>query len=250
MADPGTTQVEYSHAVQVKEVLQVPFPVGLNLSWDSYWRSVYNRSALILDRQAAIMLERGNLVYDEVKYYVEVQRNGLVRELRKPLSPMGRMYSEILKPSDKLPTLEGLLKKKGSIEAVLRSIGKTRASVNTFALVSRIVGPITIAIEITMTVVVINLAPPDKKQREAAKQGGGLIGGAAGGAAGMWAGCATLAALVSPSLVVPVVGEITEGTACLVGGILGGMGIGSLGRWLGEKAGEKAWDGPAEWEWR
>lgn len=79
MPDPGDTQVNYSRAVQVKEVVQFPFPVGVTLTWDSYWRSVYNRLNRALDRQAKAMLERGNLTKAEMKEYVEVKRNGLAK---------------------------------------------------------------------------------------------------------------------------------------------------------------------------
>jgi hypothetical protein len=250
MPDPGSTQVEYSHAVQVKEALQVPFPLAPTLTWDAYWRSVYNRLNLALDRQARVLLERGNLTTGEMKNYVEVQRNGLAKELRKPLTPFGRMYSELKKPAGKMPTVEQLLAKKGSFEAVLKSVGKTNVGVNRIAALSKAAGPVMITMEFTMTVVIIKLAPPGQKEREAARLGTGTGGAATGGALGMWGGCATLAAMASPSLVVPVIGEITEATACFVGGILGGFGIGALGRSFGEHLGTATYDSAAEWEWK
>jgi hypothetical protein len=33
----------------------------------------------------------------------------------------------------------------------------------------------------------------------------------------------------------------SQGTACLAGGIVGGLGIGALGRWAGESIGESAY---------
>jgi len=59
------------------------------------------------------------------------------------------------------------------------------------------------------------------------------------GTGGMWAGCATASLLASPSLVIPLVGEVTTGGACMVGGILGGLGFGWFGRKFGEAAGEE-----------
>lgn len=160
------------------------------------------------------------------------------------------MYSEILKPSDKMPTLDQLVKKKGSFEAVLRSVGKTNATVNRLAGVLRIAGPFTVALDLTMTAVVVKVAKPEEREREAVRMGGGMAAAAVAGTTGMWAGCATLAALASPSLVIPIVGEITEATACFVGGVLGGMGLGSLGRWVGEGVATTTYDSATAWEWK
>lgn len=56
------------------------------------------------------------------------------------------------------------------------------------------------------------------------------------------AGCASLAMLASPSLTIPLVGEVTTGGACLVGGILGGIGVGWFGRKAGALVGEGLYD--------
>lgn len=66
---------------------------------------------------------------------------------------------------------------------------------------------------------------------------------------GAWAGCATAAAFASPSLVVPIVGEIPTGGACVVGGIIGGIGIGFAGRKLGEAGGDAVYDFVTKFEW-
>jgi hypothetical protein len=42
---------------------------------------------------------------------------------------------------------------------------------------------------------------------------------------------------------------VTEGGLCLVGGILGGFGVGWLGREAGRKAGETAYDFVAAFRW-
>ncbi|HZF78754.1 MAG TPA: hypothetical protein VEZ89_03090, partial [Rubrivivax sp.] len=74
--------------------------------------------------------------------------------------------------------------------------------------------------------------------RVAAREIGGMAGSVGGGLAGMWAGCASAAALASPSLLIPVVGEVTTGGACFLGGMVAGLGLGWLGRKAGEQVGE------------
>ena len=45
-------------------------------------------------------------------------------------------------------------------------------------------------------------------------------------------------ALASPALLIPFAGELTEGGACVIGGILGGLGFGWLGNSAGRSTGE------------
>jgi hypothetical protein len=192
----------------------------------------------LIQSQANALLHRGNITVAEAHDLVESQRNRLVIETRNRLSPPGRLYSELLKSSKELPTLERLVADKGSIEAVLRSVGKSRRVVNRFAMVWRVAGPALIAIDISFTAIAIAETPAPDRGRVALREVGGLLGGTAGGVAGAWAGCLSLAAIGSPSLVVPVVGEVTEGTVCLVGGIAGGLGMGWLGQAAGGAGGE------------
>jgi hypothetical protein len=124
----------YSHAAS--SVANASFGIGSNLTWDSFVRKSYNAVNTALTEQGEALVRRGNVLYDEAKG----QRNRMVVEMRKRLSPFGRLYSEILKPADKLPTLDQLLRKKGSLTAVLSSVGKTRGSVNRFAAVVRMGG--------------------------------------------------------------------------------------------------------------
>jgi hypothetical protein len=95
------------------------------------------------------------------------------------LSPFGRLYSEISKPSPTLPTLERLVRDKGSIQAVLTSVGKSRAVVNRFAAVARVAGPGTIVIQFTLSAVVITAASPESRARVGAREAGGLVWSAA-----------------------------------------------------------------------
>ena len=232
----------FQNTVQVANNLSAP------MTWDAFWRQAYGSADKVLQAQANELLRRGNITSVEYEALVKA-RNDLVVEFRKPLTPFGRAYSEILKPSTRLPQPGELLTKKGSIEAVLESVGKSRAAVNRLSMVFRVAGPALIVLDITVTTVVVMRAPPEQRGRVAAREYTGLGFGVAGGAGGAWAGCATLATLGSPSLVVPIVGEVTEGGLCLVGGILGGAGVGWLSREAGKKAGETVYDIVTTFRW-
>jgi len=237
----------YSHAAS--SVANASFGIGSNLTWDSFVRKSYNAVNTALTEQSEALVRRGNVLYEEAKYLVEGQRNRMVLEMRKRLSPFGRLYSEILKPADKLPTLDQLLRKKGSLTAVLSSVGKTRGSVNRFAAVVRMGGPTTIVVQFGFSAVIIASAEAEDRARVSATQAGTLGGAALGGWGGAWAGCAALSSILSPSLVIPWVGQITTGGACLVGGIAGGFGGAWIGGMVGESAGEAAYDFVTEFEW-
>ena len=167
----------------------------------------------------------------------------------QPLSPWGRIYSELLKPSSSLPTLNQLVARKGSIEAVLTSVGKSRRSVNRFAATVRVAGPAAIIIQISLSGVIIAQAAPQDRARVASGQAGSIVVGAAVGAGGAWAGCLAGAALLSPSLVLPIVGEIGTAGGCLIGGIVGAFGFGAAGAAVGEHAGTATYDFVTHFEW-
>jgi hypothetical protein len=112
-----------------------------------------------------------------------------------------------------------------------------------------VAGPALIALDITITTIVVMKTPPEQRGRSAAREYTGLGFGVAGGAGGAWAGCVSLAALGSPSLVLPVVGEVAEGTLCAVGGIAGGLGGGWLGREAGKGAGEAVYAFVTTFRW-
>ena len=99
-------------------------PAGAQLGWDSYVRLFYDQANKAIQQQANALLARGNITVEEARSLVESQRNGLVIEFRKPLTPWGRLYSEILKPSSDLPTLQKLVAQKGTLEAVMQSVGE------------------------------------------------------------------------------------------------------------------------------
>ncbi len=137
-----------------------------------------------------------------------------------------------------------------TLEAVLTSVGKSRGSVNRFAAYCRVGGPATVLIQFTFSGVIIAMAEPEDRARVAAGQAGAITGGAVGGLAGMWAGCAGLSMLVSPSLVLPLVGEVTPGGACVIGGIAGGFGAGWVGGMLGQWGGESVHDFVTTIQWK
>jgi hypothetical protein len=147
------------------------------------------------------------------------------------------LNSELLKPSNNLPTLERLVAEKGSIEAVVQSVGKTRVVVNRIAVVSRVAGPALVILSLTFSAIAIQEAPEGQRSRVAAMEAGGTIGAVGFGMAGSWAGCVAGASLASPSLVIPGWGELSTGGACLIGGIAGGLGFGLAGDKAGRGAG-------------
>lgn len=233
-ASPDLDLYQYSPAF--KTTTDITFTIAPSMTLDGFLRKIYDNANEAIQKQANLMLNEGRITAAESKALVDA-RNKLLIRIRSKLSPFGLLYSEILKPRSSLKTFEEFLKSKGSVEAVLQSVGKTRAVVDKIAVISRVAGPASIALEITLTAVVIQKAEPTDRARVAAEQVGGLSGALFGGAAGMWAGCATAASLASPTLVIPIVGPVSTGGACLVGGIFGGIGVGWLGRKLGESTG-------------
>lgn len=243
---PLAQKVLLSPAFQ--ESVQITSSMTAPMAWDAYWRLAYDRADKVLQTQANALLQRGNITNIEFEEMVRA-RNALVKEFREPLSPFARQYSEILKPSSRLPQPRDLLAKKGSIEAVLESVGKSRATVNRLSMVFRVAGPPLLILDITVTTMVVMKAPSEQRGRAAAREYTGLGVGAVGGASGAWAGCVSLAALGTPTLAVPIFGEVTEGTLCVIGGIFGGLGVGWLGREAGKTAGEATYDFVTTFRW-
>ncbi len=246
MASPDEHSFNYSPAVTATS--GGLFGTGSNLTWDAYQRDIYNQLNEALQQQARDLLKRGTLTEIEARALSQ-QRNMILAESRRKLSPFGRLYSEILKPSDKLPNFDRLLAQKGTIEAVVESVGSTRRVVNRLSVVMKQAGRAGIAVQVVVSAVVIARAGPEERGRVAAGQAGAVGGGALAGWAGAWAGCASAALLASPSLTVPVVGEVTEAGACLVGGIVGGFGLGAVGSLGGERAGQAVYDMVTQIRW-
>lgn len=130
--------------------------------------ALYQQNALFT-RQANELLRHGLITNEQTRILVE-QRNALVRDSRRSLSPFGRVYSEILKPSHDLPDRERLLLAKGSNEAILRTVGKTRALVNRLSISMSYVGRGAVALDLALSAVVIARASPEDRARIVARQ--------------------------------------------------------------------------------
>jgi hypothetical protein len=229
----------YSPAVTVS--VNASFGIGTNLSWDAYARHLYQQADAALQRQANLLLASGRLTEADVRA-LSAQRDLIRTNIRNQLSPFGRLYSEILAPAARNPSFEERLLEKGSLEALVKSVGKSRAVVNKLVTRMRWAGRATIVVQVVFSAVLIAEAAPEERARVASRQGGAIGGGVVGGWAGAWAGCAGGALLASPSLVIPFVGEVSTGGACLVGGLVGGLGLGAVGASLGERAGGAIYD--------
>jgi hypothetical protein len=232
----------------LKTTVDVSFSIAPQMTWDGFQRLAYDRLSAGLQEQANSLVKRGNITYQEMENLVSA-RNASVLKIRDRLSSFGRMYSELLKPGASLKTAEQLLAEKGSIEAVLESVGRTRQVVDRIGIVSRWAGPGAIVLQVSIVTFVIAEAPPQDRGRVAARQIGGSVFGIVGGSGGLWLGCASGASLVSWSVVVPIVGEEAIGGACLVGGLLGGLGIGFGSQKVGESVGEGAYNFVTELRW-
>lgn len=128
-------------------------------------------------------------------------------------------------------------------------MGKSRAAVNRLSMVFRVAGPGLLVLDLTVTSVVVMKAPAQQRGRVVAREYTGLGAGMAGGAGGAWARCVALGALESPSLMLLVIGEVTEGVLCAVGGILGAIGVGWAGREAGESSGAAVYDFATTFRW-
>jgi hypothetical protein len=233
---------------EIRVAADATFGLGTNFTWDSYQRQLYRAINAAYQKQANAMREAGNVGEAELRALID-QRNQLVLAARQPLSPFGKLYSEILKPASDLPTFEKLIQQKGSIEAVLESVGKTRKVTDRLAATFSIAGRGAVVLNIVLTAVLIIKAKPEDRARVSARQAGGMTGGAIGSWAGAWAGCAAFASAASPTLFIPGYGELSEGAACAAGAIIGGLGLGAVGAWGGEKAGEAAYDYVTQLTW-
>ena len=247
-AEHGSTDQQYLYSPAYKVATDVMVGVGAPMTLDGFQRLIYDRISENIQRQANILLVRGNITAQEAAHLIN-GRNELAIRIRSRLSPFSQFYSEILKPKSSLKSLDQLLKQKGTIEAVLNSVGKTRQVVDKIGVIARVAGPATIILSISCTAIVIAKAPPGQRGRVAAREVGGTAGALLGGIGGMWAGCAAGASLVSPTLVVPIWGPVTAGGACLVGGIVGGLGIGYAGQKVGSEIGAVVYNQVSEFQW-
>jgi hypothetical protein len=238
----------YLYSPACKAVADVTVSVGASLTLDGFQRLIYERINHNVQQQANRLLLRGNITAQEAAALVGA-RNELLLNIRKQLSPFGQLYSELLKPRSTLKDFDQFLRQKGTIEAVVSSVGKTRQIVDRIAVFSRVAGPATIVLTVVTTAVVIATASEAERVGVATREISGTVGSVAFGAGGMWAGCASAAALVSPSLILPVIGEVTVGGACFVGGFIGGLGLGYIGHQVGSSIGTRLYTAVSEFRW-
>lgn len=219
-----------------KGVVEVTFPLAGGMTWDAFHRTLYDQAAKKIFEQAQELMRKGALGPAEFEQFVE-QRNALKIATRSQLSPFGKTFSEILQPANQLKTASQLLEENGSIEAVIKGLGKTRGWVNRIGIVGRFAGPAVLVVQITFAAQVVAEAPEDQKWRtgigEAAEIGGGLAGGWYGAGAGCAAGAAATVWLFGAGAL----------GGCAVGGALGAIGLGfAAGKTL-RFAAESAYDG-------
>lgn len=237
VGEGGTLSAELKGSPPVaKGVVEVTVPLSGGMSWDAFQRMIYDRSAKQILEQALELSRKGALSPSEFEQFV-AQRNALKEATRSKLSPFGKMFSEILQPSSDFKTAQQLLDKKGSVDAVIKGLGKTRGWVNRIGVVGRFAGPAVLVVQISFAAKVVADAPEDKKWRtgigEAAEIGGGLVGGWYGAGAGCASGAAATVWLFGGGAIV----------GCGIGGILGGIGLGfAAGKTL-RFAAEASYDG-------
>lgn len=226
------------------------------LSFDSFVRIyVYEPGARAIAQQGANFVKQGIMTTQEAAEWVNAQRNAwLIRVRDTRNTPLGRAYSEFLKPRDKLPKvpdlLEKLARKQPSMaleqryEAIIKSGGSTRASVNKMAITLRWAGPVLLVAQVGVAAYIVADAPPESRWQVGAEQGGAIVGGSVGGWLGAKYGCAGGAAI---GVWFEVVGAVP---GCLIGGIAGAFGGGWAGSSVGREAGYYSWKAAssvAEW---
>jgi hypothetical protein len=220
------------------------------LSYDAFVRKYfYEPAAKLISEQGEALVRNKILTSKEAAEWVRVQRNQLIIKVRDQMnSPLGRAYSEYLKPRNKFKTLPELFKDKaarmpGATEeqvynAVIKGGRNTRGWVNKVGFALRWAGPVMIGIDVYCSARLVMETPPEQRFREASKQAGGIMGGLggawAGGRTGAWVGCRGGAA----------VGVWFEGVGaipgCLVGTVVLGTGGAIAGGYYGAKGGESA----------
>jgi hypothetical protein len=173
-----TIEFFYSPAVTVS--VNASFGIGSNLSWDAYARHLYQQADLALQRQANALLASGRLIESDVRA-LSVKRDLVRSNVRNRLSPFGRLYSEILAPASRNPSFEERLLEKGSLDAMLKSVGKSRAVVNKLVTRMRWAGRATIVLQVVFSAVLIAEAQPEERARVASRQGGAIGGAVVGG---------------------------------------------------------------------
>lgn len=162
-------------------------------------------------------------------------RNATRTATQKKLSPSGRMLSEALEQDRSWPkvladnTTKALEKKPNGnmfdvYERIASKSGESSKAVTKLAKVSRVLGPIGIAIGVVAGAHAIYSASPEERPKVAAEETGSFIGGMVGSAAGT----AVAAAFIASNPVGWAIG------LAIVGGI--------IGSWIGGKIGGSVYE--------
>lgn len=244
LAGPGARGT--SPDLRVEAAQSVVLNAGAELTWNGYVRAMYEAQAAALSRQAEEMVRSGVMLRQEAAEWVTVQRNALVIATRDGKNTrLGKAVSELLKPREKLPSLDQLVAKKLAAnpgqsvdevyEAIIQGAGRTRASVNRVSFIVRRAGPAMIVIDVAFSAYLVYTAPPEQRGRVAARQVGQTAGGLSAGWAGARVGCGIGAAATV---------ETGPGAAagCLVVGAIFGLGFGVAGAHYGGQAGERVYE--------
>ncbi|MCA8990804.1 MAG: hypothetical protein KDA88_02440 [Planctomycetaceae bacterium] len=203
----------------VEATVEVLFPLAPGLTWDGFQRAIYDKAAQAIAEQAQQLQSQGRLTLAELEQFVS-QRNTLKIAMRDQLSPFGKQFSELLQPRSDLKSMEQLLQKKGTVEAVVKGLGKTRGWVNYIGFAGRLAGPAVLVIQVKMSADVIAAADESNRWRVGIGEAAEITGGAVGGWYGFGVGCSAGAAAT-----VWLFGAGAAG-GCAVGGIAGALGIG------------------------
>lgn len=238
-----------SEGSPIAAVQAVTTPWAAQTTLDAFVRMYfYAPAARAIAQQGEALVRAGRMTTQEAAGWVVAQRNALVVATRDAKnSPLGRALSEYLKPRDRLPTVASLMEKARArnpgaseqkiLEAIIKGAGETRGWVNRVSVVMRIAGPALVALDLAFSAYVVSQEAPERRGRKAAGQAGRIAGGVGGGWGGAKAGCAGGAAI----------GVWFEGVgaapACLVGGVIGMLGLGYAGSKTGEEIGGALYDG-------
>ena len=210
----------------------VAISIGAETTWDSAVREVYNRSADAIREQGQKLVRSGAMTAEEAKVWVNGQRNALIMATRDKSSPIGRAIAELIKPGNKLKTVEELERLGKTAEGIIESGGRTNPWVNRVTTGFRYGGPALLIVGVSFSAYHVATAPAQERwhvgAREAGRWGGTLALGWAGGVAG----CEFFGTL---GTVVPVVGNAW---GCAFGVVAGTIGGAVWGGEAGDAAGD------------
>lgn len=240
--------------------------IGSNFSWDSYQRKMYMAINTINQKQVNDFVKHMELkekegftnpkileiIDKEINNFTRSQidqRNIAVIETRAKTSPFAQLYAEWEKPVSTLKTYDELLTIKGFDKLILKSVGKTRTSVNELSINMTRIGIASIVVSLIISGYLIYTADPRERYRVIAQQLGVAVVGAGIAWLGAGEGCALFMTAASPTLTIPFIGEISEGGACLLGAAYGAYVGGAVGAYAGQDLGNIAYDYVTSSKW-